>query len=728
MRVHKLTRAIKGNQLTRSFLTQRKSQQLFARIICLLIAASFLLNSTPAAAQTIAGISKEWQVSFGFWLQTSGLKQWLAGNHLPAALRPESQSERNARVKRLRISPGEITAHVGEVVRFSAIAYGDQDETISGVEFRWRVTGENEGPATIGPGGDFSSLVHGKYNVSVSGAGKTAQTLVTVLEGSRPDKRDATVRHFSTRNAPPDLEQVVAAQRSRNNRRNVFQKASFNSTATPATPAPLPQGADTYGWNLVNYMTADDPGSQVGDPPATPVDEGAGNGNFQFSAPVLQLAGRGINVNLSLTYNAHLWHKAGTNITYDIDRGWPAPGWSFGFGKLADIGDGGSIVVEADGTRHGFNGTASGPASNSSFSGRTNDGSFIDYACVRNNGIIIFGSATLPDGTRVHYGAPGDGAVYPTTIIDPNGNYINVTYRNNAGPQIDTITDTMGRVINFHYDSNNLLTAVTAPPFSGSTPRTLVRLHYQQQLINPGFSGVTTLVRPPSTRWLIDAIYYPGTSTGYWFGDTDSFLANYGMMAKVEEHRGMAHSSSGLTDMGTVTAGTMTDRETYSWQTTASNAPTYSTLTETWAFIDTAAAVTTYALNQSGSPRTTTTTLPNGTKTIQYAHNTPGQFTDGLVFKDETYDTDGTTLLSRNEVEWQQGDYSSPRPRYKTSTVRQGANLVTTGTEFDYAATPSFNQATEVRNYDFGYVWQGSSNVLLRKTVTTYENSSNYTN
>jgi hypothetical protein len=395
---------------------------------------------------------------------------------------------------------------------------------------------------------------------------------------------------------------------------------------------------------------------------------------------------------------------------------------------MADIGDGGSIIIDADGTRHGFNGTATGPLPNSTFSGRTNDGSLIDYSCVRQNGVIIFGSANLPNGTRVHYGAAGDGAIYPTHIIDPNGNYVNVTYRNNAGPQIETITDTLGRVINFHYDSNNLLTAITAPAVHGSGTRTLIRLHYQQQLVNASFSGVTPLVRAPTTRWLLDAIFYPATSTGYWFNDSDSFLTGYGTIAKVVEQRAMAHSSSGLTDMGTMTAGTMTSQAVYAWQTNASNAPTYNTLTETWAHMDSGAAITSYLVNQNSSPRTTTITLPNGIKNVQYSHNSPGQIIDGLVFKDETYDVDGTTLLSRNEVNWVAGDYNSPRATSNVSTVRQGTTYVTTGTEFSYQTSPSFNQVIEVRNYDYGYVLGGSSNTLLRKTVTQYENSSNYTN
>lgn len=734
MRVHDLTCAFTANNFQQR-LARLKQQRLAARIVCILLAMSLLSNSTPAAPQTIVSVTSELRVSYGFWLHTSGslttLKQLLSGDYLTRSNRPETQSDRNARVKRVQISPGDVTARIGELVRFSAIAYGENLDTIGGVEFRWRVMGAKEGTAAIGAAGEFSSIVHGRFRIFVSGAGQTAETVVTVLEGPPPTKeRNVTVREFSTRNTLPANPKTTArrSSNSQTDTRNVFQKTSFNSgLATTSAPVPLPQGSDQFGWNLNNYTTADDPGSQIGDPPGTPEDGGAGNGNFQISAPVLSLPGRGLNISLALTYNSHLWHKAGSNITYDIDRGWPSAGWSFGFGKMADIGDGGSILIEADGTRHGFNGTATGPLANSSFSGRTNDGTFIDYSCVRNNGVIIFGSATLPNGTRVHYGAAGDGAIYPTHIIDPNGNYINVTYRNNVGPQIDTVTDTLGRVINFHYDANNLLTAVTAPPVNGATARTLVRLHYQQQFINPGFS-VNTLVRAPSTRWLLDAIYYPATNTGFWFGDTDSFLANYGTIAKVVEQRGMAHSSSSLTDMGTVTSGTMTNRRVYAWQTTASNPPTYSTLTETWAHMDTSAAVTTYVLNQTATPRTTTVTMPNGIKSIQYSHNAPGLFNDGLVFKDETYDTDGTTLLSRSEVDWIQGDYNSPRPRYTTATTRQWGTLVTTGSEFTYAASPSFNQATEVRNYDFGYVWQGTSNVLLRKTVTTYENSSNYTN
>ena len=53
---------------------------------------------------------------------------------------------------------------------------------------------------------------------------------------------------------------------------------------------------------------------------------------------------------LNLHYNSRLWNKSGSELTYDIDRGFPAPGWSLGFGKIMDMGaNGGSLLIDADG-------------------------------------------------------------------------------------------------------------------------------------------------------------------------------------------------------------------------------------------------------------------------------------------------------------------------------------------------------------------------------------------
>ena len=156
---------------------------------------------------------------------------------------------------------------------------------------------------------------------------------------------------------------------------------------------------------------------------------------------MLSLPGRGIDLTLALTYNSRLWHKAGNEITYDIDRDWPAPGWSLGFGKIVSMGTSqGFMIIEPDGTRHGYTGTLIQNATIQSFTGRTTDGTFIDYtvsawAPQYGNG-PIYATVQLSDGTVINYGAEANWAIYPTRITDPNGNFVTITYLDNKGPEI----------------------------------------------------------------------------------------------------------------------------------------------------------------------------------------------------------------------------------------------------------------------------------------------------
>src|SRR5262249_4787858 len=159
----------------------------------------------------------------------------------------------------------------------------------------------------------------------------------------------------------------------------------------------------------------------------------------------------------------------------------------------------------------------------------------------------------------VIYGAAANYAMYPKQIIDANGNYITITYRtytrkwnNNSyvveeGPNIETLTDTLGRTIQFYYqrsgspangDEKDLLTAVTAPGLNGGARRVIMRLQYDSRNINGagtnyGFqAGLSPQVRNSGVIDVIKAIYYPATATGYWFGDANSY-SNYGMIRKV---------------------------------------------------------------------------------------------------------------------------------------------------------------------------------------------------
>jgi YD repeat-containing protein len=249
----------------------------------------------------------------------------------------------------------------------------------------------------------------------------------------------------------------------------------------------LMRPVDEDGWDNSNWWMADDPGNQPGDPPGGSPAAGAANGNFQFSAPVVSAPGRGIDIALSLNYNARVWSKAGNTMSFDAERGYPAPGWNLGFGKMMFMGtSGGCMLIDADGTNRSYTGTItnySGSSySYSSFSGHTTDGSFIDYSCtssVISGTTYLSGSSSLPNGTQISYGSTSVSGpqAFPGTISDAQGNYIQVLYKNYQGPAIDTITDTLGRVYTCTYDSSNRLVSVEVPKYNTTGTRTAIRLH-----------------------------------------------------------------------------------------------------------------------------------------------------------------------------------------------------------------------------------------------------------
>jgi RHS repeat-associated protein len=706
------------------------------RFVSLLLTLSLLSSATVAAPQTIMFVVQESKVSFAFWFNASGLPKVIQGRGIGNPRGQEKQVDREAKVARLRIFPGDVTIDPGDRVRFAAIAYDQENNAVGGVKIKWSAQSAIQGRRIrLTPEGELEGAVPGTFTVIAEVARRAAQVTVVVRPGVLRDLKltPTGTRKVSTRDNPTSTTGSAKKRKKSVDSARVSPKpglehreeialakrahASPRKIATAPAAMPLPP----EGWGDENYWSADDPGNGVGNPPGGPVDGGAGSGNFQFVAPILSLPGRGINISLSAAYNSRLWNKAGSQINYDNDRGWPAPGFSLGFGKMLGMGvNNGGMLIDADGTRHGYTGSITFYNWGTYGVMHTTDGSFIDYTYwTGTGGGITWAQARLPNGTVVNYGAPGPGAVYPTSIEDANGNYISITYVNNAGPRIQTVTDTLNRVISFHYDYNNLLTAVTSPGLGGGT-RTLARFHYHQLGLNYGFSGLTPVVRD-SYPWVVDAIYYPGTNTGYWLNDGDSY-SSYGMLAKVVEERAMGFSASSLNDMGSVWDGQRSRTETYSYPLSPdyslTDAPTYTSMVESWSRDGTNfdSATTNYLVYENSSPRSVIITLPNGTKNKQLSYYAPGQWNDGLVFHDETYVTDGQPLQSSNS-NWELGAYGSARPTRVEKIDERGQM---TATEFSYGGV--YNQVAEARDYDYG----GTS--LLRATRTQYQNSASYTN
>ena len=707
-------------------------------VLSSVLIVSLLLSSTPTAPQALVSVAHEANIGFVFWYHRSGLRKLIQDQDIGNTKEQEKQSERDSKVSRIEIFPKEAIVDLDDRVRFAAVAYDSEDNAIGGSKVVW--SGQGAKPSDrvrISRAGEFEALTPGVFTITARFRGYTDQVTVTVRSTPRRDLKATPIRtrQVSTRDNPateiasvkeeknPDRAGSVKAGRNRERDRSSAPRRAHtaNSKERPG-PKPVPFFLDD-GWGEGNYWSADDPINRVGDPPGSPMDGGAGSGNFQFNAPIYSLPGRGINISLNAVYNSRLWNKAGTQISYDNDRGWPAPGFSLGFGKLLGMTiNSGCMLVDADGTRHSYTGTIQFFNWGTIGTMHTTDGSFIDYTYqTGTNGVITSAQARMPNGTVITYGAysQSGGGVFPTSITDANGNFITITYVNNAGPRIQTVSDTLNRTITFHYNGNNLLTAITAPALTSGT-RTLVRFHYKQLALSYGFSGLTASVRD-ANPWVVDAMYYPGTNTGYWFNDSDSY-SSYGMLAKVVEQRNMGFSAASLTDMGAVTQGSITRKETYNYPLTPNfsltDAPTYTSLVESWSRDGTNfdSATTNYEVHENETPRRTIITMPNGTKSKQLSYNAPNQWNDGLVYHEETYVTDGQPLLSSDST-WQQGAYESTRPTRVEKTDERGQM---TATEFSYGLV--YNQVTEVRDYDYG------GSVLLRKTVTEYQNSTNYTN
>src|SRR5262245_40877484 len=91
--------------------------------ICLLLVLSLLVTSTPAAPQTIVTVAKERSTDFAFWFQGSVLRKLaieLVQGRGSNGKGQEKQRDRDAKVARIQIFPGDATVELNEQIAFAA--------------------------------------------------------------------------------------------------------------------------------------------------------------------------------------------------------------------------------------------------------------------------------------------------------------------------------------------------------------------------------------------------------------------------------------------------------------------------------------------------------------------------------------------------------------------------------------------------------------------------------
>ena len=179
-----------------------------------------------------------------------------------------------------------------------------------------------------------------------------------------------------------------------------------------------------------------------------------GNGmlsrDTRWSLPLLSLPGRaGLDLGLALSYSSLVWTRSGPYIYFDEDSGAPSPGFRLGFPtvqrKAFDVQSAKNayLMITAGGHRVELRHVSSNiyDAADSSYLRLTEEA-----------GLLRVHST---DGTRLTF-VEANGEYRCTEVKDRNGNYMVVNY--NVSGAITNITDTLGRLITFNYDSNgNLL-------------------------------------------------------------------------------------------------------------------------------------------------------------------------------------------------------------------------------------------------------------------------------
>jgi YD repeat-containing protein len=207
--------------------------------------------------------------------------------------------------------------------------------------------------------------------------------------------------------------------------------------------------------------------------------------NFNWSMPLVGMAGRaGLNLGLSLSYNSLVWTRSGNYITYDADNGYPTPGFRLGFpviygqhynshtgtyGYLMLMPSGGRVELRRIGSTNAY---------------ETADSSYL-HLVDNGNGTLLVRST---DGTQLSYSSTTNG-FRCTQVKDRNGNYITIT--NSSAGRLLTVTDTLGRVFNFNYDTNNNLTSISQT--RGAGQYTWVTFGYTNLTLQTNFTGLTSI-------------------------------------------------------------------------------------------------------------------------------------------------------------------------------------------------------------------------------------------
>lgn len=199
-----------------------------------------------------------------------------------------------------------------------------------------------------------------------------------------------------------------------------------------------------------------------------------GSRNFNWTLPVVKLPGRaGLDLELTIYYNSLVWTKQGTTTKIGLNKGFPFYNGGFsahgfelhlpylqqryqnqdhgGWAYLLVLPSGARIELRQIGTSNIYE------SADSLYTQLTDNGTSGATMKTKDGMLYTFGFNEMGTGA---FGQPVVKGRRCTQIKDRNGNFITAAYNSNGA--ILSITDTLGRVVNFNYDTTtNRLMSLT---------------------------------------------------------------------------------------------------------------------------------------------------------------------------------------------------------------------------------------------------------------------------
>jgi YD repeat-containing protein len=493
--------------------------------------------------------------------------------------------------------------------------------------------------------------------------------------------------------------------------------ASYAEIAFAHAPAPAPDYAAPSWDDLVAALL--DPINATGS--TDPLSR-----NFHWSLGLAGLPGRaGLNAGLTLNYNSLILTKTGEFIAWDLDRGFPTPGFRLGFPVIygthynTAMSADAFLLIAPDGSRTELVQIYSNvyEAMDSSHLQLTDEGS---------------GQLTVrtTDGTRWSYESTDDG-YRCTQIKDRNGNYISVT--NDSAGRLQTVTDTLGRVLTVNYDENDNPISITQA--RGGSTFTWATFGYTDLPLSMSFDGPNLYgigsddtIPVLSQVGLPDGSYYGFEYNNYGqvrrinYYAADDHLLNY-----LGNNLGDASYVSDCPRIGAVSVWA----ENWNLDTGSSSEPLPVTTTFS--------TPTLADCNRTGTDddcQETVVTAPDGTEQHTLTR-VAGSWDYGLPVLEETWGDDESTAPTPHIVKqrwvttaWTQDNTFRSyilNPRVTDTSIFDGSNQKRTAIHYETLAvgcgsgcSTDFNLPDSVAEYE------ADASTVLRTTETDYLETTDY--